>query len=186
MIPLRKTSNVNRPVTGSPWKKGSDPLRAGDVNGDSIALQRVRPLFPRAARRGLTLLEIIISLAIFFGALAALSQLAWSGARAGIQARLKTQAVIRCEAKLAEVLAGAEPLQSKSRVPFPDNQAWTWSLSVTETTFPDLLQLDVSVSHTGNSKLANTQCTLRRWMRDPSLFQTAALKKKESEKQEGQ
>ena len=57
---------------------------------------------------------------------------------------------------------------------------------MTETTFPDLLQLDVSVSHTGNSKLANTQYTLRRWMRDPSLFQTAALKKKESEKQEGQ
>jgi type II secretory pathway component PulJ len=34
-------------------------------------------------RDGLTLLEIILSLSIFFGALAILSQLAWNGARAG-------------------------------------------------------------------------------------------------------
>ena len=65
-------------------------------------------------RPGLTLLEIVLSLAIFFGALAILSQLSWNGARAAVQARLKTQAIIRCEAKLAEVLAGAETLSPKT------------------------------------------------------------------------
>ena len=134
-------------------------------------------------RAGLSLLEIVLALAIFFGAMAVLSQLAWNGARAGVQSRLKTQAIIRCEAKLAEVLAGLEPLQSKSRVQYPDNSAWTYSVSILETSYPDLLQVDVSVSHTGNSAMANTEFTLRRWMRDPGLFQAAALQQQENESQ---
>ena len=136
-------------------------------------------------RGGLTLLEILLALAIFFGSLVVLSQLAWNGSRAAVQARLKTQAIIRCEAKLAEVLAGAETLQPKTRVPFPDNAAWSWSLSISETVYPDLLQLDVTVSHAGNSRLANVEFSLRRWMRDPSLFLDAAMKKKESQKTNG-
>jgi general secretion pathway protein I len=133
-------------------------------------------LMPRSRRReGLTLLEIILSLAIFFGALTVLSQLAWNGIQSGVQARLKTQAIIRCEAKLAEVLAGAETLQPKSRVAFPDDPAWTYSVTISETAYPDLLQLDVTVSHSGNSRLATSEFTLRRWMRDPALFQEAAL-----------
>lgn len=133
----------------------------------------------RSGRDGLTLLEILLSVAIFFGALAVLSQLAWNGTRSAVQARLKTQAIIRCEAKLAEVIAGIEPMQPKSNVPFPDNAHWSWSLVVSETTFPELLQLDVTVSHTGNSRLANVSFTLRRWTRDPSSFLDAAVLKKQ-------
>ena len=132
-------------------------------------------------RRGLTLLEIILALAIFFGSLAALSQLAYSGARATVQARLKTQAIIRCEAKLAEVLASAEMLQPKSGVAYLDNPAWTWSLSITPTPYKGLLQVDVMVSHRGNNRRSQTEFNLRRWMREPSQFTTAALKLKESD-----
>ena len=57
-------------------------------------------------RTGLTLLEIVLAIAIFFGSMAALSQLAWNGTRASVQARLKSQATIRCDAKLNEVLTG--------------------------------------------------------------------------------
>ena len=135
----------------------------------------------RSSRGGLTLLEILLALAIFFGSLVVLSQMAWNGNRAAVQARLKTQAIIRCEAKLAEVLAGVETMQPKSRVPFPDNASWTWSLSISETAYPDLLQLDVMVSHAGNSKLANVEFNLRRWMRDPALFMNAAMQKKENQ-----
>jgi general secretion pathway protein I len=128
------------------------------------------------ARRGLTLLEIILALTIFFGAMAALSQLSWSGSRSAIQARLKTQAIIRCEAKLAEVLAGAESLQPKTNVAFPDDPKWTYSVSIGESQFPDLLAVQVMVAHSGGSSLANVQFTLNRWMRDPSIFLDAAEK----------
>lgn len=137
-------------------------------------------------RRGLTLLEIILSLAIFFGALAILSQLGWNGTRAGVRARLKTQAIIRCETKLAEVLSGAESLTPKSRVPFPDSSAWNYSVSISETQFPDLLQVDVTVAHSGGTQLANVDFTLRRWMRDPSLFMNAAIQKKQTESETSQ
>ena len=134
------------------------------------------PATRRDSRRGLTLLEIILALTIFFGAMAALSQLAWSGSRAAIQARLKTQAIVRCEAKLAEVLAGIEVLGPKSNVAFPDDAKWTYSVSIGDSPFPDLLQVQVTVGHTGNNSLANVQFSLNRWMRDPSIFLDAAEK----------
>jgi general secretion pathway protein I len=139
----------------------------------------MKQLSPRhTARRGLTLLEIVIALTIFFGALAALSQLAWNGSRAAVQARLKTQAIVRCEAKLAEVLAGIEPMQPKSKVPFPDDSKWTWSLNVTESNYPELLQIEVTAAHSGNNSLANVAFTLNRWMRDPGMFMDAAIQQK--------
>lgn len=153
-----------------------------------MRLQSSRPLQQSQSRNrhGLTLLEIILSLAIFFGALAILSQLGWNGTRNGVRARLKTQAIIRCETKLAEVLSGAESLTPKSRVPFPDSSAWNYSVSISETQFPDLLQVDVTVAHSGGTQLANIDFTLRRWMRDPSLFMNAAIQKKQTESKTSQ
>ena len=134
-------------------------------------------------RSGLTLLEIVLSLAIFCGALAALSQLASNGTRATVQARLKTQATIRCEAKLNEVLAGAEPMQSRSGTPFPDDSHWTWSAVVTPSSTPELVQIDLTVSHRGTSRLASVDVTLRRWAREQTIFaQGAAQVKVEEEK----
>ena len=112
--------------------------------------------------RGLTLLEIVLSLGIFCGALAALSQLAWSGTRATVQARLKTQAVIRCEAKLNEVLAGIGAMVARSNTPFPDDSHWTWSQIVVPSSHPELVQIDLTVSHRGGSRLSNIDVTLRR------------------------
>lgn len=135
----------------------------------------------RCRRSGLTLLEIVLSLAIFFGALTALSQLAWNGSRAAVQARLKTQATIRCETKLNEVLAGAEPMSNISGASFPDDANWTWSQTVTPSSQPELVQIDLTVSHRGNSRLANIEVTLRRWARQQSIFVQAATFEKQEE-----
>lgn len=131
------------------------------------------------ARSGLTLLEIVLSLAIFCGSMVALSQLAWNGSRAAVQGRLKTQATIRCEAKLNEVLAGIEPMQSTSGAQFADSSAWTWSMVVTPSSHPELVQLDVTVSHLGKSRLSNVNVTLRRWAREQALFVKAVEQVKE-------
>lgn len=126
------------------------------------------------APSGLTLLEVVLSMAILFGSLAVLSQLAWNGSRAAVQGQLKTQAVLRCEALLAEVVAGAVPLQSTSNVAFSDDPRWTWSLAVGETSFPELMLVEVTVAHaSGSSPLSHVSHTLRRWMRDPAIFEAA-------------
>lgn len=155
--------------------------RGSTVRGTGRAISR-----RIIARRGLTLLEIILALTIFFGAMAALSQLSWNGSRAAVQARLKTQAIIRCETKLAEVLAGAESFQGKTNVPFPDDSKWTYSVSIGDSQFPDLMQVQVLVAHTGNSRLSSVQFSLNRWMRDPSLFQEAAQEQKTEAEAEAQ
>lgn len=134
-----------------------------------------------SSRSGMTLLEIVLSIAIFFGAIAALSQLAWNGTRAAIQARLNTQATIRCEAKLNAVLAGAEPMQARANISFPDDPSWTWSQVVTQSSQPELVQLDVTVSHRGTSRMANTSVTLRRWARQQSLFAQGASQQQSEE-----
>ena len=61
---------------------------------------------------GFTLLEVLVSLSIFLVAYAALAQLYTTGSKAAIAAALETQAVLRCESKLAELIAGVESLEA--------------------------------------------------------------------------
>ena len=58
------------------------------------------PAFSLGLPSGMTLLEVLVSLSIFMGSFAAISQLFNLGSRAAIRAALETQAVIRCESNL--------------------------------------------------------------------------------------
>ena len=124
--------------------------------------------------RGLTLLEVLLSLGLFLGALAALSQLWYGGVRASVQARLSTQAILRCESKLNEVVAGAVALQTTGDTPFDDDSTWSWNLQVeTDPRFADVLQVTVTVSHPGQSGLSSSSHQLRRLIRDPQVWTAA-------------
>ena len=125
------------------------------------------------ARRGLTLLEVLLSLGLFLGALAALSQLWYGGVRASVQARLSTQAILRCESKLNEVVAGAVPLQTTGDTPFEDDSTWTWNLQVASGPHADALQVTVTVSHPGQSGLSSSSHQLQRLIRDPQVWTAA-------------
>lgn len=129
---------------------------------------------PKTTHAGFSLLEVVLSLAIFFASLAILSQINWNATRAAVQAQLNAQALMRCEAKLQEVVAGAEVLADQQNIPFDDNAEWTWSLQTAPTTFPELLAVKVTVSRTGSSSLGNVSLSLQRWMRDPEVLIEAA------------
>lgn len=126
-------------------------------------------------RSGLTLLEVLISLSIFLGALAAISQLIGIGSRAALQAQLRTQAMIKCQSKLAEVLAGVQPMESVSLAAIDDdNENWKWSLNVEPGTYETLLKLTVSVQYSGASETVGTSYQLTRQVRDPAELLDAA------------
>lgn len=126
-------------------------------------------------RTGLTLLEVLISLAIFLGALAAISQLIGIGSRAATQAQLRTQAMIKCQSKLAEVVAGVQPMESVSLSAFEDeNENWKWSLNVEPGTYETLLKLTVTVQYSGTSESVATRYQLTRQVRDPAELLEAA------------
>ena len=58
------------------------------------------------ARRGLSLLEVMISIAILGGAMAAVGQLVRIGARSAAEARDQSKAQMLCENKLAQITSG--------------------------------------------------------------------------------
>lgn len=129
---------------------------------------------PGTSRDGLTLFEVVLSLAIFLGALSAISQLTSTGMRAALQSRLQTQAVLRCESKLAELLAGVEEMENAEDVPFRDHPNWAWSVDVADGPLDNLLALTVSVSHTANNGRTTTSFTLKRLVQDPKLLSNVA------------
>jgi len=126
-------------------------------------------------RSGLTLLEVLISLSIFLGALAAIGQLIGIGSRAALQAQLRTQAIMKCQSKLAEVLAGVQPMESVTQAAFEeDDDNWKWSLDVAPGAYENLLMLTVSVTYSGTSEMVSTSYQLTRQVRDPAMLLDAA------------
>ncbi len=128
----------------------------------------------RRPRAGFSLLEVVLALSIFFGAIAVLSQVSWNGTRAAVQSQLKAQALFRCEAKMQEVVAGVEALSDQSDVPFEDDSSWVWSLTAATTDLSGLVLVEVTVSRNGGSGLSSASQKLRRWMRDPEVLIQAA------------
>jgi type II secretory pathway pseudopilin PulG len=123
-------------------------------------------------RIGLTLFEVLISLVIFIGSMAAIGQLVSNGVRAALQARFQTQAAMMCEAKLAEVVAGVVPLTQGETV-YPDDPNWSWSLALTGAPVPGLLKVDVTVQRQGTNARGKTVFTMARYVRDPQVYITA-------------
>jgi general secretion pathway protein I len=125
----------------------------------------------RAKRSGLSLLEVVLSITIFVGAVTALSQLSTNGMTAAIQGRLNTQAILRCESKLAEVSAAIEPLEDIADQPFQDDENWTWTLATSGGPHADVLFVTVTVNYNGQSDLSSTSYSLSKLTRDPAVFE---------------
>lgn len=126
------------------------------------------------ARRGFSLLEVLLSLAIFLTAFVALSQLSSNGMNAAVEARLTTNAILRCESKLAELVAAVEPLEDVTDQPFQDDESWTWTLQTAAGPHADLKNITVIVKHDGANKLASASYSMSRLIRDPVVYEIAA------------
>ncbi|AMV22571.1 hypothetical protein VT03_32040 [Planctomyces sp. SH-PL14] len=135
-----------------------------------------RPSRSRARRssalhhRGLTLLEVVISLAIFMGALAAISQIASQGMRVATEVQWESEAVLRAESQMNSVVVGVLPMQSASGT-FEDNSQWQWNLiTATDTLHPDLIRLEMQVSHLNSAGKPTMTFALVRSVRNPDVF----------------
>jgi len=95
---------------------------------------------------------VVIALAIFLFSLAAIGQLLSFSKDRVVDGYLKSQANLRCDAKLAEVLTGAEPLSSASGS-YSDDPSWSWQLNCTEhDTVPNLWNVQVTVERKKNKE----------------------------------
>lgn len=128
----------------------------------------------KAARSGLTLFEVLLALVIFVGAMTAIGQLLSSGIRGALQSRFQLQAAQMCQAKMGEVVCGAQPLKTATAV-YPDDPAWSWSLQVVGAPVQGLMKVDVTVQRLAkhNNKQAEIKFTMTRYVRDPAVYLAA-------------
>jgi general secretion pathway protein I len=101
---------------------------------------------PRPARRpGLSLLEILLSLAIFLMSLVAIGGLVESGSDRGMSAALQAAGTRLAQSKLAEVEAGAIPVSSGGQGTFDDEPEWNWSVEPGAAAVPNVYPVTVRV-----------------------------------------
>ena len=128
-------------------------------------------------RSGLTLLEVLVSVAIFLGSMTAIMQILSLGRRAEMLTRLQTEAVMRCESQMAEVVAGVQELKTVTAKPFDDSDrsgTWQWSLDVAESGTTGLLQLTLKTQYVAANDDVVTEFSLVRYLRDPQALLEAA------------
>jgi general secretion pathway protein I len=125
------------------------------------------------ARRGLTLLEVIVSMAIFLMALGAIGPLIHMAQDRAMQIQLEATALQKCQSKLSEVIAGAEPLSGQNDMPFSDNppdENWLWSMDVGQSVngVSNLWQVSIRV-HRQLDNGRKVEVSLSQLIIDPSL-----------------
>ena len=103
------------------------------------------------------------------------------GRRSELSARLQSEAVLRSETVMGEILCGAKEASSAQGGSFDDDETghWEWSAEVAEAGTTGLLQVTVLVEHRPGGEEPNAAFTLVRFMRDPQLFLDAALQESE-------
>jgi len=127
-------------------------------------------------RSGITLLEIVIALAILLASLAVMSELLRTGSRAAVEAQTESEAVLRAETVLSEIIAGVYPPIDVELQDFEDDLDWKWTLHTYDGPHADLIRLEVTVTlQPQGSDDVITSYTLTRLTRDPQIFVDTAL-----------
>jgi general secretion pathway protein I len=82
------------------------------------------------SRRAMTLLEVIVSMAIFLMSFIAIASMLNFGQMHALEVQLQATGLQKAQSKMSDVIAGSEPLGSQSSVPFTEDTTgkWTWSM----------------------------------------------------------
>jgi prepilin-type N-terminal cleavage/methylation domain-containing protein len=126
----------------------------------------------RAPRRGLSLLEVLVALAILLFSMVALHQALNLGTNSAVEMQQLVQASQLAQSKMAELYVGAVPLQSQPDTPFDEDPDYTWSVDAQQNTVANLWNVTVTVArhHNDGSKM---ETKLSRMILDPSLRGTS-------------
>ena len=108
----------------------------------------------RERRRGLSLLEVILSIAILGTSMAIIGQVFFAGYRSAVKARDLSDATILCDSVMAELAAGSIDFQSTSGATIPNIPEWEYSVETVESDVSGLLLTTVAVSRTGSSAVS--------------------------------
>lgn len=120
---------------------------------------------PMPPRQGLSLLEVIVSLAIFLFSLVAISRLIDQGVDQAVELDLRAQASMIAQSKLAEVTSGAIGLTGQESQ-LEEDSAWTWKLDAEADTIPGLYRVKVTVTREDRGN--KIEVALSQYVLDPT------------------
>ncbi len=123
----------------------------------------------RLARRGLTLLEAMLALAILGLSIAATGELMRVGLRSAAAARDLTTAQLLCETKMAEISAGIIPPEPVLRMQDEFDPEWVYSIEQQIIEQPGLIAIRVTVEKDIDEGRRPISFSLIRWVPDPAL-----------------
>jgi general secretion pathway protein I len=135
----------------------------------------------RRGRRGFSLLEVILALAILTGAIAVLGELARQGIESTRIARDTSRALLLCENKLAEITSGLVDPEQMYDVPCDQAadgslaglqtqlSSWLYSVELASLDVPGLVAVRVSVYQNLPPETEPVECSLVRWIVDPGV-----------------
>ena len=123
-------------------------------------------------RRGLSLIEVLLALAILLMALTVIGRLVDMGTDRELDGRLQTQGSRLLQSKMAEFESGTAALESGSGTFEGDDAGWQWTAEVSPQSTPNLYL--VTINATREVKGHPVTITMSQMIFDPSLFGTAA------------
>jgi len=129
---------------------------------------------PLAASRssGFSLIEVLLAMAILLLSLVAISQLVGIGSDQGLDARFTMRGTRLAESKMAEIEAGALPMETGSGTFTDSDSDWSWTCDVQPSDATNLYQVQVTVSR--EVRGVPFTVTLGRLMIDPAVMGSAA------------
>ncbi|HVT30909.1 MAG TPA: prepilin-type N-terminal cleavage/methylation domain-containing protein [Lacipirellulaceae bacterium] len=124
--------------------------------------------------RAFTLLEIILSLAILAGSLAALGEAMRSATRSAAKTEDETQAQILAESIINEFQAGSRELTAvnQAQLDTSDDPPWVYSVNIDQTDYDELVAVRVRVEQQLDARLQPAHFELVRWMPNPDFVQS--------------
>lgn len=129
--------------------------------------------FPRRPprRRGLTLLEVLLSLVILLIAIVAVASLVDIGIDLSTRGQLQAAGTRLAQSKLAEVEAGAVDVTTSANGTFEEEPEWSWTMTSTPSTAPNVYTVTVRVSKEHLGREFDVELT--QLVYDPYLMGTA-------------
>jgi type II secretion system protein I len=137
---------------------------------DQPASVRPAPQAGLSERRGFSLLEVILALAILAGSLAALGEVMRMAGQAARLTESETQAQILAASVMDELASGARQLSavSQSELDSTANPPWVYSVALEDTGYQQMVAVRVTVSQQLDSRLQPAHFELLRWMPNPN------------------
>ena len=119
-------------------------------------------------RRGITLMEVLVSLMILLFSSTAIYQLVFMGSERAVEVKLHSRASMLCQSKMEELKTGAETLVSVSGTAFKDaDSAWQYDIDISDADVPDLKRVRVTVKQDRGDR-GSFEVSLVRLILDPT------------------